>query len=57
MDLLHGGAGVLHRVQCLLVYVCGFDAVDLLLDLGDLRGGLFEGLFEELFAPEGGFRG
>jgi hypothetical protein len=40
-----------------LVYVCGFDAVDLLLDLGDLRGGLFEGLLEELLAPEGGFCG
>jgi hypothetical protein len=40
-----------------LVYVCCFNAVDLLLDLGDLGGGLFEGLFEELFAAEGRFRG
>jgi len=40
-----------------LVYVCGFDAVDLLLDLRDLGGGLIERFFEELFTAEGGFGG
>jgi len=38
-----------------LVYVCGFDAVDLLLNLRDLSGGLIERFFEELFATQGGF--
>ena len=57
MDLLHRGAGVFHRVERFLVYVGGFDAVDLLLDLGDLRGGLFEGALVDFFAAEGCFGG
>jgi hypothetical protein len=57
VDLLHGRAGVLHRVQGLLVDVRGFDAVDLLFDLGDLRGCLLEAALVDFFAAEGGFRG
>lgn len=30
VDLLHSGAGVLHRDESFLVDVCGFDGIDLL---------------------------
>ena len=50
---LHGGAGVLHRGQGLLVDVCGLNRVYLLLEHGDLAVGLFEGVLVLLFALEG----
>ena len=53
MDLLHGGAGVLHGDEGFLVDVCGFDGVDLLLEHGDLPVGLFEGVLVLLLAFEG----
>ena len=45
MDLLHRFPGVLHRDQGLLVYICGFDGVDLLLEHADLAVCLLEGVF------------
>ena len=41
VDLLHGGAGVLHGDESFLVDVCGFDGVDLLFEHGDLAISLF----------------
>jgi hypothetical protein len=55
VDLLHGGAGVLHGVKRLLVDVCGFDAVDFALERHDLRTGLFERVFELFFSAQRGF--
>lgn len=53
MDLLHGGAGVLHGDEGFLVDICGFDRVDLLFEHGDLAVGLFEGVLVLLLAFEG----
>jgi hypothetical protein len=36
MNVFHGLPGSLHGVQCLLVDICGFDAIYLLLDLAYL---------------------
>jgi hypothetical protein len=55
MDLCHGSAGRLHRVQGLLVDIRRFDRVDLLFELGDLRGCLFEVLLVDLFPSQSGF--
>ena len=52
MDVFHGFTGVLHGEEGLLVDVGGFDGVDLVLQHGDLRGGLFEGVLVCLFAFE-----
>jgi hypothetical protein len=52
VDVFHGFAGVLHGEEGLLVDVGGFDGVDLVLQHGDLRGGLFEGVLVCLFAFE-----
>jgi hypothetical protein len=49
--LLHGVAGILHRVQRLLVDICGFDAVDFALEGHDLRARLLEGMFKLLLPP------
>jgi hypothetical protein len=57
VNLLHCLPGVLHRVERFLVDIGRFDRVDLLLDLGDLRRGLFEGAFVEFLAAEGCFGG
>lgn len=57
MDLLHGFPGLFHGVEGRLVYVGGFDAVDVCFYLGDLRAGLVEGFFVHFFAAEGGFGG
>ena len=48
--LFHGGACILHRVQRFLVDVCCFDAVDLLLNLCNLCGGLLQATFVDLFS-------
>ena len=53
VDLLHGGAGVLHGDEGFLVDVCGLDGVDLLLEHGDLAVGLFERVLVLLLAFEG----
>ena len=53
VDLLHGGAGILHGDEGFLVDVCGFDGVDLRFELGDLAVGLFEGVLVLLLAFEG----
>lgn len=45
VNLLHGLAGLLHRLERLLVDVGRFDRVDLLLERRDLSRGLFEGMF------------
>jgi hypothetical protein len=55
MDLCHGSAGRLHCVQGLLVDIRRFDRVDLLLELGDLRGCLIEVLLVDLFPSQSGF--
>ena len=51
MYVLDGGAGILHRVERLLVDVCGFDGVDFALEGHDLRAGLLERVFELLLPP------
>ena len=53
VDLLHGGASILHSDEGFLVDVCGFDGVDLLLEHGDLAVGLFEGVLVLLLSFEG----
>ena len=53
MDVLHGGAGVLHRVERLLVDVCRLDGVYLALESHDLRLCLLERVLELLLPPEG----
>lgn len=55
MDLCHCRAGLLHRLQSLVVDVRGLDRVDLLLELHDLRRCLLEVLLVYLFPSEGGF--
>lgn len=54
MDLCHGVAGLLHRVQRLLVDVGSLDRIDLLLELRDLRLRRLEVLLVELLPSESG---
>ena len=53
MNFLHRFAGVLHRDQGFLVYVCGFDGVYLLLEHADLAICLLEGVFMLLLPFQG----
>jgi hypothetical protein len=57
VNLFHGFSGIPHGVERFLVYVCGFNGIDLLLYLGYLCGCLFEGVFVLLFAAKCGFGG
>lgn len=56
MYLFHGAASILHGIQCFLIDVRGFYAIDLLFDLCNLRGGLLQATFVGLFPPQGSFR-
>ena len=57
MDLVHGRACRLHRLQSLLVDIRRFDGVDLLFQLGDLCRRLFEVLLMDLFPSESSLSG
>jgi hypothetical protein len=56
MYLFHGSACILHRIKCFLVDIRGFNTVDLLLDLRNLRSSLFQAALVDLFPAQGGFR-
>jgi hypothetical protein len=56
MYLFHGAASILHGIQCFLIDVRGFYAIDLLFDLCNLCGGLLQATFVGLFPPQGSFR-
>ena len=50
VDFFHGFAGIVHGEEGFLVDVRGFDRIDLVLEHGDLGGGLFKGVLVSLFA-------
>jgi hypothetical protein len=56
MYLFHGATGILHGIQCFLIDVRGFYAIDLLFDLCNLCSGLLQATFVGLFPPQGSFR-
>jgi len=47
--LFHGGARIFHRIKRFLVDIRGFNAVDLLFDLSNLRKGLVVAALVDLF--------
>lgn len=52
VDLLHGRASVLHRIQRLLINIRRLDAINLLLERHDLGARLLEGMLKLFLPPQ-----